>query len=118
MPKSKTPAQISEAAAKQEDKERKTRRKALAEKFYDAIENGTHAQVDSIAKEIDAENKMGPGARVPITKVSANKSLAKRTKGDKDLVKSIINLTHAHLFGGGRTRRNSRKSRRTRKNGF
>jgi hypothetical protein len=98
--------------------ELKKERKALAAEYYDAIRANDHRKVDSLGKKIDAENRTGRGARVPISARSVNAAVA-AVKGEKDLLRQSV-MSQKHLVGGcwGMTRRRGRRTRSTRKNGF
>lgn len=120
MPKKSTARKTATSKAlvhglQKEAKDLKKQRKALAEEYYDAIRSNDHRKVEKLAKEIDAENRTGRGARVPISARSVNAAVA-AAKGEKELLRLTVN-SQKSLIGGcwGKTRRGTRS---TRKNGF
>ena len=113
----KTPKGPSVSDLQKESKDLIKKRKALAAEYYDAIQANNPEKVESLAKKIDAENRTGRGAKVPISTRSVNAAFAS-VKGTKVELRRALEA-NKNLIGGcwGMTRRR-RGTRSTRKNGF
>lgn len=75
----------------------KKERKAMADELYAAIRAGDHRKVDALGKKIDAENRTGRGARVPVTTRGVNAAMQAAPMKDKDLLRgSLRAIEHLH----------------------